>query len=354
MGVRFVDENTVANIARILSGNCDVIDSGTDSSDQSELLLEMDAQGLLNAHFAPGTVWEHATFGIGHSGYDDGYQPDSDPPDFFGDARTRQAIAFCLDRQEIVDRVWFGQSQVPDTYLPPGHPLFNPDAARYPYDPPAGMALLEGVGWYDHDGDPATPRLARGIPNVPEGTPLVIDYGSTSSIQRQQVLPLVAESLAGCGIQVNLEHRDAADFFEVPGSPVFERRFDMVQFAWLAGADPPCELFTSENIPGDPGVLDASGSPRFPRGWQGENVAGYRSPEFDQACRLAKATLRGQPEYLEYHNLAQQIFAQDLPAVPLYLWTRLVVTRPDLGGLVLDSSHQSEMWNIEEFDRLED
>ena len=57
MGVRFVDENTVANIARILSGNCDVIDSGTDSSDQSELLLEMDAQGLLNAHFAPGTVW---------------------------------------------------------------------------------------------------------------------------------------------------------------------------------------------------------------------------------------------------------------------------------------------------------
>jgi peptide/nickel transport system substrate-binding protein len=60
--------------------------------------------------------------------------------------------------------------------------------------------------------------------------------------------------------------------------------------------------------------------------------------------------LPGQDGYLESHWPAQQIFATDLPVIPLYQRLKVAVTRPDLCGFSLDPSTNSEMWQIEEFD----
>ena len=46
---RFVGENSNANIAAILSGECDIVDQTSHLDDQSELLLELQAAGQLNA-----------------------------------------------------------------------------------------------------------------------------------------------------------------------------------------------------------------------------------------------------------------------------------------------------------------
>ena len=43
------------------------------------------------------------------------------------DIRLRQAVAMCMDRQAVVDTVFYGQSITIDTYIPPEHPLFNPE-----------------------------------------------------------------------------------------------------------------------------------------------------------------------------------------------------------------------------------
>lgn len=48
---------------------------------------------------------------------------------------------------------------------------------------------------------------------------------------------------------------------------------------------PPCDLFMSENIPGDPEALNPDGRSRFPQGWAGQNNSGYSNPEFDEACQ---------------------------------------------------------------------
>ena len=61
---RFVGENSNANIAAILAGECDIVDQTAHLDDQSELLLELQAAGQVNATFVTGTVWEHADFGI--------------------------------------------------------------------------------------------------------------------------------------------------------------------------------------------------------------------------------------------------------------------------------------------------
>jgi peptide/nickel transport system substrate-binding protein len=352
---RFVGENSNANIASVLSGECDIVDQTSGLDDQAELLLELQASGQINATFVTGTVWEHIDFGIQPIDYDDGYTVGSDRPDFFSDVRVRQAFTMCMDRQAVVDTVLFGQSQVIDVYIPPQHPLFNEDAVSYPYDPEAAGAILDEVGWMDDDGDPITPRVAQGVENVPDGTLLEMAYETTTSTQRQQVTAVIQQSLAQCGIQANINLMPASEWFaDGPEGPLFGRRFDLGEFAWLTGVQPPCDLYLSTQTPGPGGEsmisVQTGEEVIFQSAWGGQNDPGFVNDEYDLACNKALQGLPGQPEYEEGHKEAQLIFSEQLPVAPLYLRLKLSATRPDMCNFLQDPTENSEMFNVEEFD----
>ena len=156
----------------------------------------------------------------------------------------------CFDRQAVVDTVMFGQSIVLDVYIPPQHPLFNADATHYNFDVAAGSALLEEVGLIDEDSDGI--REAHGVANVIDGTPLSFNYWTTSATQRMAATQIMAQTAAECGIDVVLEYWEASAYFaDGEDAPLAGRRFDIGQFAWLTGVEPPWDLWLSENIPGD-------------------------------------------------------------------------------------------------------
>jgi peptide/nickel transport system substrate-binding protein len=352
---RFTGENSSANIADLLSGDCDLVDETTGLDDAIDYLFGLEAEGLLQFHHSIAPAWEHADFSIGHADYDDGYQPGVDRPDLFGDPRTRQAVALCMDRQSVVDELLFGLSTVPDTYLPPEHPLFNPQAARYAFSPASASSQLEEIGWRDPDGDPATPRVAQGVLGVPDGTPLSFTYVTTLTTYRQAGAQILADSMAQCGIHVKIVYQEAGQLFaDPPEGDLFSRRFDMAEFAWLTGARPSCDLFMTEEIAGNPELKNPDGSPRFPNGWKGQNETGYSNPDYDQDCRAALEALPEEPAYAENHLKAQAIFAEDLPVVPLYLRVKMTVTRPDFCGAGMDPTAQGDTWNIEEYGFGED
>jgi peptide/nickel transport system substrate-binding protein len=334
-----------AAIAAVLAGECDIVDQTTSMDAESELLLQLQAKGQVNATFVTGTTWEHADFGIQpYTDYlNDGnfadYDTDGDGMGPFGDARLRQAVAMCMDRQSVVDTVLYGQSIVIDTYLPPNHPLYNADAKHYDYDPAAAQALLDEIGWVDADGDPATPRVASGVTGVPDGTELAFKYETTNAAMRQQYTQILAQSLEGCGMGVTLNYWNATQWFaDGPEGPLFGRHFDIGGFAWLTGVEPPCDLYLTSNIPGP----DTS--------WGAANDPGYSNPEYDVSCNTQLQSLPGEDAYVSGAKQAQLIFSEDLPVVPLFLRLKLAVTRPDMCNFVMDPTANSEMWNIEEFD----
>jgi peptide/nickel transport system substrate-binding protein len=354
---RFVGGGSNASIAAVLSGECDIVDQTASLDDQSELLLELQSAGQINATFVTGTTWEHVDFGIQHISYDDGYDGGiSDRPDFFSDARMREAFTACMDRQALVDTILFGQSIVIDTYLPPQHPLFNDQTRHVGFDVAAGSALLEEVGWMDDDGDPTTPRVAQGVEGVPDGTTLTVAYESTDATLRQQVTAVLQQSLGQCGIQANITLYPAAEWFaDGPDGKLFGRRYDLGEFAWLTGVQPPCDLYKTDQVPGPVGeewIYIGDGEPRTfsVNGWGGQNNPGYSNAAFDAACNKAITALPGQPEYDEGHLEAQTIFNEDLPVVPLFLRLKLAATRPDMCNFIMDPTNNSEFWNIEEFD----
>ncbi|MFU8771264.1 MAG: ABC transporter substrate-binding protein [Anaerolineales bacterium] len=358
---RFIGNEPESNLASLASGECDILDQ---EASQLVRLIEgeraslLQQQGEIVNHITSGSVWEQVAFGIQPRSYDGGYLLGIHRADFFGDPRTRQAIAMCMDRQKVVDEVFSGTTLVADSYIPPAHPLFNPDIVRYGYNPQAGMALLEEVGWVDHDDNPETPRVARGVPNVINGTQLSLNYFTSSANQRQQAAVILVESLEECGVQIDLHVLPASEVYaEGPEGPVFGRQFDLAQLAWMTGHQPLCNLFTSDEVMGPPQeTWKPAGSGRemeFLYGWGGQNLTGFSDVEYDAACYSALGTLPGQDGYLDAHYRVQEIFASQLPAIPLYLHTRMVLTRADLDGFILDATAASELWNIEEFDRIE-
>jgi peptide/nickel transport system substrate-binding protein len=350
---RFTGGGSNVEIAALLSGECDVITS--DLSDQIELLLELQESDQLKASFTTVTSWEHIDFGIQPREYDDGYQLGVDRPDFFSDVRTRRAFAMCMDRQALVGTILFDQSLVPDSYLPPQHPLYNPDVRHYDFDVSAGSALLEQVGWLDDDDDPGTPRIAQGVPNIPDGTPLEVAFETTSNPLRQQVTAIIKDSLAQCGIKANIQLYAPSEWFaNAPEGKLFGRHFDLGEFAWNTGPVANCGFWLSSLTPGPIGetwvsIQDGVES-TFNSDWDGLNVNGFVDSNFDTACGATYITLPGQPEYEAAHLEAQRIFTEQLPVVPLFSHIIVAAARPDMCGFIMDPTANSELWNIEEFD----
>jgi peptide/nickel transport system substrate-binding protein len=330
---RFV-ANADEALAALLAGECDFVDETAGLDFQSSNLIQLQDSGRLALSYESGTAWEHADFGI------DTLNPDS--LGLFKTKEVRQAIAMCIDRQRMVDELFSGHSQVPDTYVPPTDPLFNPDVKHYSYDPAAGSALLDSLGWKDSDQNPDTPRIAQGVIDVPDGTPFEFDYLTLQGGEGGKAAQILQSSLANCGVKVNVIP-EAGDTLFAPGpqGPIFGRNFFMTQFAWSDSLGPPCFLYTSSEIPGS--------YPEFPKGWGGANDTGYSNPQYDQACEQALSSLPDDPEYTDANRQAQAIFADDLPSIPLYLHVNMVAMRPDMCEVTLDPSATSDLWNLENF-----
>ncbi len=337
---RFIaDPNTA--LSELVAGRCDLLDPSIRLDNHAALLQEMQAGEQAQAFFTPGMTIEWLGLGVFPSTYDDGYdtQFQKDRQDIFADAHTRQGIAYCLDRQSVVDTVLFGLSTVPTTYVPVEHPLYDPNIDAVPFDPSVGISLLEQAGWRDTDGNPETPRTAVSVTNVGAGTSLLLNYYTTTATQRRQVVDILTQSLAQCGIGLNVQYFSQNDLYAPgPNGLLFGRRFDMIEYAMgVNSVEPPCGWFTSDEIP------DASNS------WIGTNVTGYQNPPYDAACRSAQLSLPDEPSYTDSYRQTQVLFSTELPAIPLYYRLRVAAARMDLCHFDLDPT-ANPLWNIESID----
>jgi peptide/nickel transport system substrate-binding protein len=71
----------------------------------------------------------------------------------FADKRTRQALAYAMPKQRLIDEVWFGlgRPQIGPIHL--DNPYFNAALKDFSFDPGKAKALLAEAGWKDSDND---------------------------------------------------------------------------------------------------------------------------------------------------------------------------------------------------------
>jgi len=337
---QFLGTTADSNLKALEIGECDIVDSTVSLDEQMVDVVEKSNLGEIKAYFGLGPEWEHLDFGISPAGYDDGIQPNQDRADWFGDLRMRQAFAYCTDRQTIADRYYVNRSSVPTTFFPPSHPLFDRNLVSLPYDIEKGTALLDEMGWLDQDQNPSTPRVANGVANVVDGTLLSMNYYTTQSDLRVLVSMDIKNSLATCGIEVNVFNIFPSELYAAgPDGVLFGRKFDLAQFTWQAGRDNPCFLYKKSEIPTTDNL------------WVGTNVTGYQNDEYDQACLIALQRQQSETTLFNEMNIkTQEIFNEDLPVLPLYYQVKIAASRPDLCGMDdLDVSSRSILRALESF-----
>lgn len=327
-------------LAQVLSGQCDIVPEPGLEVSNAPFLTEAEASGLLVPYFQTGTTFQHIDFAVNTYGaYTDTRY------DWFEDARVRQAMTMCTDRQGMVDNLLFGRSEVIHTYIPSVHPLYPTEGlTEYPYDPEAGNALLDEAGFVDTNGD--------GFRESPDGSPFKPTLGTTAgNVLRQGMTQIFKENQAACGIDVSLYYLPASEWFaDGPEGPLFGRKYDLGLFAWLTGVEPACELYMGTQVPGPSDeIFEPTGLP-YGSGWGGQNNTGWYNADYDAACAQAIGNLPGTDAYTEGHTRAQQIFSQEVPVIPVFLSVKTGVARPEVLNYGIDPTQNSHLYNIAEID----
>ncbi len=308
-------------IAALQSGACDIALNDNFGTSDLPAVLDAAATGDVNALIVDSLIFEQISLGVTPvRGYRELH------PNWFGQAEVRQAAALCLNRGAMVDAVLFGQGAVMDSYVSVDYPALTA-VTTYPHDPAAGNALLDEIGLIDRDGD--------GVRENEEGEPFAININAPAESEaRLRLAQLFADDMAACGIGVTVAPLPASSFYtEGAEGPIFGRKFDAALFAWLLPAEPACHLYTSENV-------------------GGVNVTGWADYGFDAACENGRFSFTNSDLYNAAHQEAMDIYAEQLPSIPLFSRLRIAATSPQVQGFALDTTQPTPLWNIAEIDLM--
>ncbi len=229
------------------------------------------------------------------------------PHPLLGDVRIRRALAFCTDREDLVQSVYSpltsaeSQLLMMDTFIPKNHWLYTapPAEYRYPFDPAQGRALLEEAGWTL--APDATYRTNA------EGYQLAVGLTTTSAQFRETwAEALEAQWRDQCGIRLVRSHISASVFFGSGAGGLVQRDFEQAAFAWV-----------DQGLPRGLTAYGCDYIPSAGNNWRGQNYMGWCNPTADAALKRAQNTLDRPTQVAEYATV-QTEFARDMVSLPLF------------------------------------
>jgi peptide/nickel transport system substrate-binding protein len=225
------------------------------------------------------------------------------------DERTfRQALAYAIDQQEIVDKSHRGFG-TPASYglLSIDHEMYNPDTRIYPHNPEKAIKIIASLGWtlgpdrvFQKDGQPLAMELIASNLTV---------AGETVSDRDGEI---IARHLTQIGIKVTLVNQEQT----TTDSRVKNREFDLA----VSGHG---------GISGDPKVLNEMISSVYGAG-------SVNSARYD-GCPELNALLEAQMTEMDPEKRKrlvfdiQAVYAREIPAISLYYPVTLAAFNPDKG-----------------------
>jgi peptide/nickel transport system substrate-binding protein len=224
---------------------------------------------------------------------------------WFGDKRIRQAIAYAIDKEEIVDGVLFGLGK-PATgpYVPNTWP-YNPNVKKYEYNPDKARALLAEAGWRDTDGDGLLDKDGR-----PFEFTILTNMGNPL---RMKTATIIQWRLAMIGIRVNIRALEWSTFIN---EFIDKRRFEVVVLGWGIGLDPDqYDIWYSGKVK----------EKEF-------NFVSYSNPEVDELLERGRRTFDINERKKAYFRI-QEILADELPYIFLYVPEALQIVSSRFHGI---------------------
>jgi len=292
-----VIENTATLEANLLSGGVDMISGELGLSVDQAIAFEKRHGRKFNITYMPGLIYEHIDLML-------------DNP-ILKDQKVRQALMYALNRKAISEQLFGGKQPVAHSSVNPLDWVFDEDVPIYPFDLKKANALLDQAGWK---------KKVKGVRVNASGDPLRFEIMTTAGNRTRELVQQVLQSQwKAAGIDIRIKNEPARIFF---GETVTKRKFEaMAMFAWISAP---------ESVPRT--TLHSDDIPTADNNWSGQNYTGYRNPEMNALLEVIETELDPDKRKKLWHRL-QDIYATDLPALPLYFRANAFILPKWLSGL---------------------
>jgi peptide/nickel transport system substrate-binding protein len=225
------------------------------------------------------------------------------PP--FSDIRVRQAIAYAIDKDEIIKGVLMGLGMEATGPYKPGTVWYNPKVKKYPYDPAKAKELLKEAGYADANGDGILERNGR-----PFEITIITNQGNSL---REKATQIIQQRLGAVGIKVNIRIIEWTSFIK---EFVDKYNFDAIILGFNILQDPDCYAVwhSSQAVPGS------------------LNLASFKNAEVDRLIDEGRHTFDIKKRKACYDRI-QEILANEQPFVFLYIPYSLPIVSSRVKGI---------------------
>jgi len=268
--------------------------------------------------FQPSTVYEHIDLNL------------SNP--FLKDVKVRKALHFAINKDELVNALFFGKQQPAVHFITPKDPWFTDDPAKitiYKYNKREAERLLDEAGW----------KLGTDGVRAKDGKRLSFTIMTTAGNKTRELVQVYLQGQwKQVGIEVNIKNEPARNFF---GETTKKRAFDsMALFAWVSSPEnSPKSTFTSKNIP------------TAKNGWSGQNYMGWNNPQVDKILEDLDSELKHEKRIEMVHQILK-FYTDEVPVLPLYYRSDIAVIPKQmknyrLTGHQFPETDDVEKWTLE-------
>jgi len=309
--------NTAALEANLLSGAIDMISGDLGITIDQALAFEKRHGKKFNMVYKSGLIYEHLDLNL-------------DNP-ILKDIQVRKALILGIDRKAISSQLFAGRQPVADTNINPLDWIYTKDTPIYKFDLRAAGKLLDQAGW---------PVKKRGIRHNAKGEKLTFELMTTAGNRTRELVEQVLQSQwKQLGVDIRIRNQPARVFF---GQTVTQRKFTgLAMFAWISAP---------ESVPRS--TLHSTHIPTRENNWGGQNYTGFRNAEMDTLLEQIEVELDKSKREKLWHRF-QQIYATELPVIPLYFRANSYILPKWLTGIT-PTGHQGtttlwiENWGVKD------
>jgi len=215
--------------------------------------------------------------------------------------KVRQAIAFAIDRQSMIQNLLRGYGKIAHSIIPEESWAYTPGQI-YAYDPAMAKRLLSESG-------------------VRFDKPVVYKL-SGSSISGRQYAGVIQNYLKEAGIPVEIQTPEQNTLFD----ELRRGNFQIAYTQWVGGNQDPIfykDLFATSEIP--------------TQTRPSRNRSRYSNPELDRALDTAVNTF-DRERAKELYHVIQEVISRDVPVFPLWYQSNIVIARKNVGNIQVNAS----------------
>lgn len=212
---------------------------------------------------------------------------------------VRKAIAYAINRDELIGCLLKGTVFKANTLLSPRHWAFEPDVITYNYDPELAKKLLDLAGYPDPDEDGPKPRFK-------------LIYKTSMNQQRIWIAQAIADQLKKVGIEVEVRSLEFGTLF----ADIQAGNFQIYTLTWVGVIEPDIfyNIFHSASVPP-----------------KGANRGRYSNTRLDSLLEKARRAKNRDERRMLYAEI-QKILSAELPYISLWYSNDLVVSDKRLVG----------------------